>query len=321
MAIAAISGFYSCKKDKDDPENKLPVSLFNFTMHDGINHAPAKVDFTNLSTDATVYAWNFGDNSTSAEINPQHIFQNSGVYVVTLTAYRGNDSNISSQTVTIVNKPVLPVSNFTFYYNPQTIPAKVVFTNASTDATSYVWYFGDNTTSTEINPTHDYNIAGTYRVTLKAINQHGYAQFYSDVIITEPIQQPYMVDVIAVATPVIPLNIAWDTFSGPDVFFKAYLSDAMQFDGTDYRINDVTQSTMSSLIWIFYGEGIRIHTFSTKLTIAVYDYDDFDSDDLMTSIDFNLSNYMSGSNAYPSMVSKTSDGVKVDLYLTWHFAK
>lgn len=313
--ILVLCGLYSCKKDDVLPK---PVVDFTFTVP---GYAPAIVIFTSNCENSTQFAWNFGDGTTSTLKNPEKTYFLPGTYTVSLTASGEGGSESIEKQIIVSEQPILPISNFTFLYNPQTVPANVTFTNMSQHSQSYIWNFGDGTNSTEISPSHIYNVAGTYRVTLKAINQHGNSVFYQDVIITEQIQQPYMVDILAVATPVIPLDIAWDAFSGPDVFFKAYLSNSMQFDGTDYRINDVTESTMSSLIWIFDGEGIRIHTFSTKLTIDVYDYDDFDSDDLMTSIDFYMSNYMSGSNAYPTMVSKTINGVKVDLYLAWYFAK
>lgn len=40
------------------------------------------------------------------------------------------------------------------------------FENTSTNATEYSWDFGDNTTSTEENPSHTYTQSGTYSVTL-----------------------------------------------------------------------------------------------------------------------------------------------------------
>jgi len=52
--------------------------------------APLTVNFTNNSTNFSTYAWNFGDNSTSADLNPTHIFTEDGVFNTVLTV---NDTN------------------------------------------------------------------------------------------------------------------------------------------------------------------------------------------------------------------------------------
>jgi Zn-dependent metalloprotease len=46
------------------------------------------------------------------------------------------------------------------------VPATVTFTNNSTNTNTAVWDFGDNSTSTNYNPTHVYNTPGTYNVQL-----------------------------------------------------------------------------------------------------------------------------------------------------------
>jgi PKD repeat protein len=51
-----------------------------------------------------------------------------------------------------------------------TVDTIATFTNASNGATSYSWNFGDNSTSTDANPVHNYSSAGTYTVTLTATN-------------------------------------------------------------------------------------------------------------------------------------------------------
>lgn len=65
-----------------------------------------------------------------------------------------------------------PVANFTVN---DSIPCSgiVSFTDLSTNAVSRIWNFGDNTTSTEKNPSHQYASAGTYTVTLIACNSKG----------------------------------------------------------------------------------------------------------------------------------------------------
>lgn len=53
-----------------------------------------KVSFTNLSTNGTSWAWNFGDGSTSNEKDPVHTYSQEGIYTVTLIAFNpcGNDT-------------------------------------------------------------------------------------------------------------------------------------------------------------------------------------------------------------------------------------
>jgi PKD repeat protein len=65
-----------------------------------------------------------------------------------------------------------PIASFSYTGNPIT-PATIVFANHSTDASSYVWDFGDNTNSSEMNPTKYYNTYGTYQVRLTATNEAG----------------------------------------------------------------------------------------------------------------------------------------------------
>lgn len=55
--------------------------------------------FTNLSTDADFYSWNFGDGGMSTATNPIHTFPGPGVYDVTLNASNPNCSRAITETV------------------------------------------------------------------------------------------------------------------------------------------------------------------------------------------------------------------------------
>jgi len=67
----------------------------------------------------------------------------------------------------------VPVANFTANRTAGTVPLVVKFTDCSTNATTWVWNFGDGKTSSEQNPTHTYNTIGRYNVTLTATNSAG----------------------------------------------------------------------------------------------------------------------------------------------------
>lgn len=67
-----------------------------------------------------------------------------------------------------------PVAGFTADPTSGTAPLTVNFTDQSTNSpTSWQWDFGDGASSTEQNPVHTYNNAGTYTVTLTASNSYG----------------------------------------------------------------------------------------------------------------------------------------------------
>jgi PKD repeat protein len=84
----------------------------------------------------------------------------------------------------------------TFSVTPTTVPAAVAsftssvtadsvkFTSTSTNATSWLWNFGDGFTSSLQNPTHHYAANGTYTVTLTATNKCGNNSITKTIVIT-----------------------------------------------------------------------------------------------------------------------------------------
>ncbi|MGB5403749.1 MAG: PKD domain-containing protein, partial [Robiginitalea sp.] len=70
------------------------------------------------------------------------------------------------------------VSSFTYTVNQDT--GTVTFVNVSEGARTYVWDFGDGTTSKEIDPIKTYSDSGTYKVTLVASNQAGASSTFED---------------------------------------------------------------------------------------------------------------------------------------------
>ena len=72
-------------------------------------------------------------------------------------------------------EPGAPVAEFSATPLIGNAPLFTTFTNASSEADSYEWDFGDSTTSTLTNPTKTYTAPGTYTVRLTATGPNGVA--------------------------------------------------------------------------------------------------------------------------------------------------
>jgi PKD repeat protein len=92
--------FTSCKKKSSDESSPSPVAGFQISILN-CYQAPATVTFNNQSTNATGYSWSFGDNTTSTEASPTHIYSAAGTYTITLTATGDGGSNTVSTTIQV----------------------------------------------------------------------------------------------------------------------------------------------------------------------------------------------------------------------------
>jgi PKD repeat protein len=61
----------------------------------------ATVKFTNSSSGATSYSWDFGDGGSSTEANPSHTYTAAGTVTVTLTATNSADSATASKQISV----------------------------------------------------------------------------------------------------------------------------------------------------------------------------------------------------------------------------
>ncbi|HND86757.1 MAG TPA: PKD domain-containing protein [Saprospiraceae bacterium] len=74
-----------------------PLAQFYYA-HQG---CPNFVAFQSNSLDAEKLLWDFGDNTTSTQSAPLHVFKSTGTYPVTLYAIRGSDTSAYTQSVQI----------------------------------------------------------------------------------------------------------------------------------------------------------------------------------------------------------------------------
>jgi PKD repeat protein len=149
-----------------------PSSSFSST----VNNLTAS--FTNTSSGASSYLWNFGDGRTSTEANPSHVFQTTGTYTVCLTTNNGCGSSTVCNTVSVSCVP--PVAN----YNVNITGYTATLTNTSTNAYNFVWSFGDATTNNvDYNPVKQYSAPGNYNLRLTVNNGCGGNMYQTTVTI------------------------------------------------------------------------------------------------------------------------------------------
>ena len=138
-------------------------------------------DATRVLTGAkpvTAWNWDFGDGTTSTEQNPVHAFTDPGIYSVSLsvTSENGTDVRVRMNCVT-VKRPALPDADFVAATRRPVQGAPVQFRDISVPGasgiSSWLWWFGDGTASTEQDPLHLYSVAAVYDVYLTVSNANG----------------------------------------------------------------------------------------------------------------------------------------------------
>lgn len=145
-----------------------PVSLFvNF------------IDKTTVSSGHQVIGWKWDFNGDgivdNTDQNPSFLYATEGVYNVKLTVLVHPDSGldyedsvIKNEYVVVSRSGVLLDADFTSDVRCGVAPLDVKFidnTNSSETTLSYLWDFGDGSTSTDPSPTHQYVNPGYYDVT------------------------------------------------------------------------------------------------------------------------------------------------------------
>jgi PKD repeat protein len=138
---------------------------------------PLGVTFTDLSTGMPVsWLWNFGDGVTGTDQNPYHTYTGAGSYTVSLDAINPGGSDTETKIDYIIVELDQPVADFYMNKTSGYTPLSVHFTDLSTSVSpivSWLWAFGDGSTSTNQNPAHTYTMPGVYTVTLTVWNALG----------------------------------------------------------------------------------------------------------------------------------------------------
>jgi len=129
------------------------------------------IDSTIADSVITSWLWDFGDSVAANQQNPVHTYTQGGIYEVILQTSDVSGCGGSDTVMLTIYDP-----SPQFYTNDTLVCAGsiVKFNNTTTDtAATFLWLFGDGTSSTQTNPVHVYDKAGNYTVRLIETGPYG----------------------------------------------------------------------------------------------------------------------------------------------------
>lgn len=159
----------------------LPNPIITADITNGCS--PLQVTLGTDPLSGTNYEWQSNGSFIGSNQSIQVTFNNIGCYDISLkiTGSGCSSSTLLTDYICVESNPIV-----SFTASPNVLvnsSENVKFTNNTSGATSYLWNFGDSTSSNEINPFHLYtNISENIPVTLTAFSESGCIGTYSLVL-------------------------------------------------------------------------------------------------------------------------------------------
>ncbi len=230
--------------------------IVNFIEDKSIFCKPYEVNFTDVSTGVNniiSWQWDFGDGGSSTIQNPSYVYQNSGIFTVTLNVLDDKGcENIYIRNNLIESKEV-PESNFSSNISTTCDSVKeIIFLNNSQNGINFMWNFGDGNFSNQANPVHNYS-TGLYSVELIVDNG----------VCSDTLIQTHMIEVGAtvVSDVIADTNSICELSDVQFTEYSNYIFDSWLWDFGDGN-NSISQNP------IHYYEESGIYTVSLTSSIG-----------------------------------------------------
>lgn len=121
----ANTNYNTSRSNKTNSGSIAPIFLnANFSGNITSGTWPVKVSFSDISTGSPdSWKWDFGDGNSSIEQNPDHTYNNSGIYTVSLKACNGNtcDTTIKTNYINVLPNGMVEIASepiVSIYPNP-----------------------------------------------------------------------------------------------------------------------------------------------------------------------------------------------------------
>ncbi len=144
--------------------NAVLAAKFTYMKHADSNI----VYFNDASTGSpTNWYWTFGDGQYVADQNPSHHYSAPGTYDVCLNVFNNNTgkSHKTCKNITSNNSTCNVDADFDYYIDNQKNSISISDQSLG-NVNGWFWNFGDGSTSSKPNPTHQYNEPGYYLISL-----------------------------------------------------------------------------------------------------------------------------------------------------------
>jgi gliding motility-associated-like protein len=163
----------TCKDTIIKPITIYPLPVVDF-IADTLNGCiPLSVNFEKNTMNSIFWAWDYGDGNTSQGPTGANIYENAGLYTITLTARSKDDCENSLTNNNMIEAYELPIADFSINPTVSTILSPDYnFYNLSFSSVQWQWDFGDNYTSNIENPYHTYNDTGRYTIQLIVYSEY-----------------------------------------------------------------------------------------------------------------------------------------------------
>jgi PKD repeat protein len=233
------------------PGNQPPVALATTEQISRLSFGFSSEDSYDPDGVILSYLWQFGDGFTSTEPNPVYTYKEAGSYSVGLTVTDdkgaiGEDTEYV-EVLPLTNEPPIAVASINFIEGLTVSFIGEGSYDPDGEIVSYLWDFGDGTSSIEMNPTHTYPNGGEYTVVLSVVDNIG-------AVGREAIGTGQIQPLLTLPTTIPTFTFPIITNESPVANFVWEVSDVGMVQYHFYDRSEDLDSNIISWHWIF-GDG------------------------------------------------------------------